>query len=435
MIRCDTSVLTAALCLLACPAFAQGPRVTGPFAGLFGGGDAVNGQSLDFRSSAFLTAQRTEVPADLQPALLDPRYQGDTRMAVATANLAYAFSRSADQSSARFSTNAGLIDYSSSPGSPMYTLMSQAGVSTRLTRRISFNSSGQLNYGTAYNFTPFVGQVDPFSQSLGVNFDAAALRNINSGADMNLSAAISQRSSLSAGLFARRTFFLSESSQDFTSLGSTAGFRHRLFKKLNFRATYTRQQTFVGGDRSSLPTQSLDFGLDYGDGLNLRLSRRTNLSLAVSAGSARSLQGRTQVRLLGSAILTHSLGRSWSSSASVARTLGFVTGFLEPVLQDTAIARIGGQLSPRVGVTSSAALSRGYIGLDSRRSLTAYSAVAMMSFAVTRRIATFANYTYYVANVPSNASTLPLPSNLSRQSVSVGLSFWAPIFSKPRVRR
>ena len=51
---------------------------------------------------------------------------------------------------------------------------------------------------------------------------------------------------------------------------------------------YRREQTFMPTSTRQA-TQGLDFGVDYGDALQLKLSRRTTLSLTIGAGAAKSL--------------------------------------------------------------------------------------------------------------------------------------------------
>jgi hypothetical protein len=433
-------LLVVGLCLCAAPVMAQNQRVSGPFSGLFGGGGrTTNSQSLTVRASLFGVQQDIDIPSDVDETLLDPRFQRSGRFAGASSSMDYYFDRRSEGSSLNAGASGSLSAYSIAFDEPLYQVATYAGVGTKLTRRISFSATGQGAYSSTYSFTPLAPSgstaIDPSFPTTTGGFASLALANVVSSGELGLSANLSQRSTLSASLFARRTFFIEASVDDLTAVGSTVTFSHRIFRRLNFRASYRREQNYFGPLVDSRPTQSVDFGLDYGDALSLRLSRRTTLSLAVSAGSARALTGRTEYRVLGNATLAHSMGRTWMSTLVYARTLGFVSAFQEPVLQDNLIASLGGQLGTRISVSSSAAISRGYIGLDTSRSFDTYSVGGLMSIALTRRISGFAQYTYYGNRVPESASTLPLLSTFARRSAVVGLSLWAPLYTNPRVRR
>ena len=59
-------------------------------------------------------------------------------------------------------------------------------------------------------------------------------------------------------------------------------------------------------------------------------------------------------------------------------------------------------------------------------------ASSVLSFALTRRLAAFAQYSYYRNHIPAGLTTLAALTNFDRQSASVGLSLFEPIFSTAR---
>jgi hypothetical protein len=433
------------VCLLASPAQAQSERVAGPFAGLFGGGGrATNGQQLNVRASLFGMQQNVNVPAGLDPALLDPRFQASNRFGGVSGSIDYSFRRQADASSAFFTAIAQASDYTVAPKEPQYGFGLSGGLSSKLTNRVSFSANGQGAYASTYNLLSqganvAGGTAGFFDQNLllapTAGLPSAALGNLFSSGDLGLTANLSQRSTLSATAMARHTFFIDDRTLDQGTLGGSVNYTRRFFRRLNFRATYRYEQSYFGQGPRAKPLQSVDFALDYGDALTLRLSRRTTLSMNASVGSARSLQGRTQYRLLGGATLAHSMARTWMSSIGASRSLGFVSAFREPVLQDMAMASLGGQLATRVSLTANASFMRGYLGLDTSRSFDSYGASAGLSVALARRISAFAQYVYYGSSLPANATNLPLLAEFSRRAAVVGVNLWAPLYTNPRARR
>jgi hypothetical protein len=215
-------------------------------------------------------------------------------------------------------------------------------------------------------------------------------------------------------------------------LGSQVFYSHRIWRTLSFHGGYTRTQARFGDSGWSPPFQTLDFGLDYNDGLTFQLSRHTTLQLSAALGSARTVPGITQYRVLGSATLAHSISRTWIASTGVSRNLSFVAAFRQPVLYDTAYGMLSGQLTNRISSTSSITLSRGYVNLDQSRHYDTSAASTALSFGLTRRLGAFAQYTYYRTRIPADLTTLAVMQSFGRQTASVGLSVFQPIFNTAR---
>ena len=180
------------------------------------------------------------------------------------------------------------------------------------------------------------------------------------------------------------------------------------------------------------PAQSFDVGLDYNDALTLQLTRRTAVSFGAALGSARAFPGSTQYRILGNAGITHFLGRTWSTTASFSRNLGFVAAFDQPVLSDLAMGTLSGQLATRVFWSSVASWSRGYVGLDQSKHFDSQFATSLLDFAVSRHITAFIQYAYFQNRLPPGLLALSTISTLNRQTASVGLSLFVPIFNTQR---
>ena len=197
------------LWLTASPAHAQTERMRGPFSGLFGAnGGAQNGQSLSARGSLFGGSQKVDVPSNVDPALLDPTLYQDNSFAGASGSMSYSFHRTAGASSFTFGGYGALSDYSTNPEEPLYSLGSAAALSTKLTERISFSANANANYGSAVNFAQPTGAgFDPGSLGSGSSYATLNLLNVNTSAGAEVSAALSQRSTLSAGVSSTRTFY------------------------------------------------------------------------------------------------------------------------------------------------------------------------------------------------------------------------------------
>ena len=77
--------------------------------------------------------------------------------------------------------------------------------------------------------------------------------------------------------------------------------------------------------------------------------------------------------------------------------------------------------------------SRGYFGFSQpQQAVTTGDATTRLSFALTRHLGAFGQYTYYYSDVGTGAATVPLIPKLSRQAITVGLTAWVPIINRVR---
>ena len=426
-------------------ASAQNPRGRGPFAGLFGIGPQVtNSQALNARASAFGVWQNISFPEGVDPSLLDPTFIKNGTFAGTVGSLDYTFNRRTQTSNVYVAGQGWVADYSTIPDEPQYGGNVLAGVAqnTRLTRRLTFQATANAAYSPYFNLAPasalqpFGGNNPlPIEVTPGFGVSAVNASNVGAYASGGITARVSAHSAVYVALYFQQVYFLQNPDADSTQVSTQALYTHQIWKKLNFHGGYSEFQTRVRNpDGWSEPVRYLDIGLDYNDGLTLRLSRRTTLSFNGSLGSARPVPGRTQYRVLGNVNLTHNLGRTWVSYAGAGRNLGFVAGFRDPILSDSAAAGLGGQLITRVSWMSGASWVRGYIGLDSSRHYDSTSANSMLQFALTRRLGAFLQYTYYTNRLPVGTSALFALGNFDRSTVSAGLTLYAPIFNTQRTR-
>ena len=100
-----------------------------------------------------------------------------------------------------------------------------------------------------------------------------------------------------------------------------------------------------------------------------------------------------------------------------------------PLLGDTAFGSVTGLITSRLDLVATGSYTSGTVGFsgDDNGYGTA-SAVASLRFAVSRHLATYAEYFYYHYDFGQSV-TLPgyLPPRLDRQGVTVGLTAWLPL--------
>lgn len=424
------SLMSLMLCLSS-PAHAQSQRVGGPFAGLFNGGKARDVHSLDLRGSAFGSWADSFVPPDAPPELVDPLLYASETFAGANAAIDYAFARTGQNGQIGASAVGGVSTYSVDLSHPQYNASGNFSAGTSLARRLSFNGGASAGYSPFYNIGPTLGapSIDQINPGPGFAAAAAAAENVALSANAGLGYGFSSRTRANFDVSLAKTLFFDDAQSQLASLSMRAGLSHSITKKATAHVGYGRS---LARDKGTSPgsTSNLDFGVDYGSGL--QLTRRTTFSFSTAVTGAKSSDGATHYALVGTAALARGIGRSWSSGINYARTLGFAVGFQEPVLSDSVGASLGGLLTRKLSFTSSLSWSRNEVGFNSDNHFTGLSASAGLSTALTRRMGLFVSYGYAHSDVTQGISTLPFLSESSRQMVSVGINVWQPLMSSAK---
>jgi hypothetical protein len=199
-------------------------------------------------------------------------------------------------------------------------------------------------------------------------------------------------------------------------------------------AGYGREEgRYNFANASNLTSNTFDLGIDYGD--TLEFSRRTALSFSFSTSAVR-WEDDTHYRVNGSAALTRAFGRTGSGVLQYQRTTETLPGFRDPLLSDT----VSGAFSNQLGRNGSWSVNAGYVrgdigfGAESRR-YNVYDVGGRVTRALTRYLGVFGDYTYYRYEVPSGATVFTFLPKFSRQSVSAGLTLWAPLINDARPPR
>jgi hypothetical protein len=96
------------------------------------------------------------------------------------------------------------------------------------------------------------------------------------------------------------------------------------------------------------------------------------------------------------------------------------------VFVDGVTTVLSGDFNRRVHLAMSAAYSSGEtLEVGTSPNLTSYTGSARLSFDVTRRVGTFAEYLYYLYDFSDNPNLAPgLLSKIERNGVRAGLTVW-----------
>ena len=113
--------------------------------------------------------------------------------------------------------------------------------------------------------------------------------------------------------------------------------------------------------------------------------------------------------------------------------VGWIAKFELTQTEETERA-LSNQIGRNTSWSAGGGYTRGTIGFssDSSTRFHSYDAGARLTRAVTRHLGVFGDYSFYWYEVPTGSTVFVFLPKFRRQSVSFGVSVWAPIINDPR---
>jgi hypothetical protein len=317
-----------------------------------------------------------------------------------------------------------------------------ANVGGQLARYTQVSIGSSFTYAPQFSLGLFVNPGDPgmFQDPFAAGAPDVGLFSEHSyrttvGASMTQR--LGDRDSLDAS-YSLLTANYASSDFDYTSQGGGARYMRRLTEHAGLRLGY---RYGVGGYRR-VPSlrrrgvHTIDAGVDYSRALSV--SRRTSFSF--STGSALFYASNTEIAgrqqglhyaLTGNANLGHEMGRTWTASLAVRRSVDYHEGFADPFIAQSASANLVGLLSRRLSFMSTVAFSQGTVGVGNGRDFSTGMAGAGLQYGITRYLAATANYMYYRYRFDPLVAVDPrFPRSLSRNGVQFGLTTSVPLLRR-----
>jgi hypothetical protein len=308
--------------------------------------------------------------------------------------------------------------------------------------RLSLNQS--VNYSPAYFYGLFPSLASPdvvdAVTTVGAGSDFAADSNsvllYETSGDLNRG--LTSRSSLDLSGTFRYSDMSDVGSQDLRSFSVGGRYLYNVSRNstLHLGYFYREGQYSYIATSQSIVAHDIDIGIDYHRPLSF--SRRTHFDFSVGSSvvnvpSIDSTGQDLQYRVVGSAGLTHDMGRTWKARVAYDRNVGFVEGLRDPVFADALNASVDGFVNRRVDLHVGSALSMGESGTAStaQSNVRTYMASARVRSALTENLALFAEYIYYNYNLGTAVITTPgVPRALDRNTARVGVTAWLPLLGK-----
>jgi hypothetical protein len=461
----------------------QQQRDPGPYGNLFKGSGQPQSQSLDIRGGLFggyddnLLAQ---APDSGQTNPFDPRFQvpGITTGVNSTATYGYAHAgRGRSASQFRFGSTASVAEFTGADKKPFWSQNYNAGTAfgTNLTPKILFGANVQASYAPYYQYVPFLTNGTAPSTSIpsavpadGTATDSGAAPVVPvvatspaestfnpSGSDVGFATESRFVGTLTAGAsitdrFTKRASISAEGQLTETEVFgqnqarvegrlARATLSYQLTRKVGVHGGYGLQDVrYIQNElpNTRLQNHLIDFGIDYGDGGSFTFARYYNFSFGTGVSALRNGDS-TYFRLEGNASLTRRIGRTWSASTGASRGTAYIVGFTAPIFTDSVNAGVGGQLGPRLNLSTGANYARGRSAFSSSGgTLVSTSASARLTVAISQHLGLYGQYSYYQYDVPDGFfSTVAFTQHQHRRSASVGLTFWLPLINQQTARQ
>lgn len=420
-------------CTAATPAFGQS-TADRPYRGLFGDSRATLTSSLStFGGYDLLTHQRTLNGNDVRSnrEALYGGFEG---------GLAYHRPIGKISLDASGSTNMYLYRQTATAALRSHTSSGQMSIGIPMLRRGRLRAAQSFSASSYYNHSPF-GFFNPLDvEDLPPPTSDARVtegRTYDYRAFSNFSVATGRYDTISVDGSIRHLFGVADAPR-LTTVGGGGRWSRRVARAWTTQFGYGVERGLFDRDRSAGVLHRLDAGASYSAPLSF--SRRTRIAASFGAGLA-AYQGTTDPpetqyvpQAVGSASLSHQLGRTWSLSGAYTRQFQLSELTINPTLTNSAMMSLRGLAARRIGLSLSGGYSRS--ALDAGRSRSSYDSVitsARSQFAFSRNLALSVEYSYYVfdgTDTLTGAGRV-IGTEIGRQTVRIGFSAWLPLL-QPR---
>lgn len=304
--------------------------------------------------------------------------------------------------------------------------------------RSQLAASQTESYSPVYLFglLPSLSPIESVVPAQGSDLATSGQNMLLSSSALTLTHGLSTRSTISAlANYQFTTYTGATSGQDLRSFGFGGRYGYNLTKSatLHFGYIYRGGQHAYGSAQGPTAAHDIDAGVDYHRALSF--SRRTQFDFRLGSSLLNSPEtadsrAALQYRAVGTATLSHDMGRTWRARLAYNRGAGFVGGFTEPIFSDALIASLRGFLTRRVDFDATGGFSVGSVGLSSTPDdgFRTYTATSKLRIALNPVSALFGEYLYYYYDLGKTVVTpFAMPSTLDRNSVRIGLALWLPL--------
>ena len=422
------ALCVAALTLLPAVAFAQANP--GPFGGLFGRTPERTGKEYT------LFDVRTLVGAQYDDQVLDRNLPVGERMVsgqIYGARVGGLFARHSDRIDLRIRSMGTYNEYATSKVGAT-NVETDGSFSGKVGTRLSIDARVMHIYTPYFNFLsyPVYGpEVDGFVSVTSQPYATMVESNTLDG-EVGFTSFYSKHSTIGASYLRRSTRFTQSPGNDFELNGFRARWTRSLSRSVGLHFEYERDSAQLSGAGNDVIYERIDLGLDLLKALSP--ARRTTVVLDAETAIIKQPEMDRSYRLNGGVTVSRWFNRTWTLAGHIHRLTDFLPGFREPLFSDTAGIRLGGMFSERTELSAFVNAGRGRFGMNpDSPPFDTRNAGVQFSFAIAKHFAVFASQNFDYYDVPPASSAVAPVRQFARNSFSVGLTTWIPIFLRERV--
>ncbi len=321
--------------------------------------------------------------------------------------------------------------------------LASSELTVRLSRRTTVSGFGRATYQPWGNTIYSAALTDPaFGQVVSPIREVAVLNGsywtYSSGA--SISQQLSRRSTVSA-TYSYDVANFTGLAGNYEQQAAALRYAHGITRNLGWHVGYSYTDAKFGGQPTGYRARGLDAGLDFNRSLSLTRRTQVGFSSGMSAIDSNvklplDRQG-TQYGVTGAAWLNREISRTWSAVVSYNRNVAFFESLRAPYFYDSLSLGVGGLMSRRVGLRSTAGATYGDVGRttgsgESNRFVTGV-ADTTLTIALTRNAALGVQYAYLFYSLDNpNAFWTAYTPDLGRHIVLVSVKAWVPIIERGR---
>jgi hypothetical protein len=258
------------------------------------------------------------------------------------------------------------------------------------------------------------------------DFEFAVIRerNIRYGGNAGVNFTFSPASSLRLAYGYGKTEF-TDRARDLEVRTAGLFYNHRMSKNASLELGYQRHEG-TGYAVGPQLVETVNIGVDYQKPLSR--SRRTMARFSTGSSIAENATGGRRLEAIGSAVLEHQMGRTWTAEIDYRRGYRYLDGFERPVFSDSADASLQGLLNRRLELSMYASYFTGAVRLsaDSPR-FESYLASGRLRSALSKTLAAYVEFRYYHYQFDETVVRPPgVPYSFGRRGVRAGLSLFLP---------
>jgi hypothetical protein len=429
---------TLAVLIATASASAQGPRPGRPYRGLFGSGNATGNLEQEVSVDASVgTGYDDNLLADAldlsTPTYSDLSTAHSGAVSSASGSISYQLNRDRVSATANGGTS---LRYYPSLETANFVRRNYASGSLNVDIGKGLSAGALASYAPYSSASLFPVLLDSRTGQVAFDEDLvySSQHYVSYEANLRYTHNLSRRTAINLDAGYRvndSSVYLSRFTGQFLGGNVTHHVTRDMGLRLGYR--YERSNYDTGARAQTVLNHVIDAGVDYQRALSK--SRRTNVAFSTGASATTDRSGETFVRMIGTARLTHEIGRSWFTSIAYERGVDYPEGWQRPVFADSVLASLNGFVTTRVELEASVRASTGsdaFTNSDANTYHTLYGN-AGASFAINRSMSAGLTYAYYNQMYSDLVLLTPgFPPHVSRNSVRAYISFWAPVFQRTR---